>query len=251
MNTMTIRTSRWPAIAVATLLVLTACAGAPTSDVPDEPGPLVSAPTEVPSTDEGFPEPTPEDTEATEEPQSGAGGVSVSLPGLPIGGDASVDLNDPTWRCVIVNWTGTADPPPDEVNLTLTELRVEPSSDYEVTDGGCTNRGPCLDRANVLSGESRCAVGIRQVAFTGVDEGSLSVTAGSVACSPQDEAICEQFLAELDTIDVAQSIEWFDALTEPPASDGAAGSDGSVEPDQSPQTDGAGVGDDDGSASSP
>ncbi|MCA1783882.1 MAG: hypothetical protein LC679_17445 [Intrasporangiaceae bacterium] len=206
----------------------------------------------MPATDDDFPEPAPENTGAIEEPQGGdAGGVSVSLPGLPIGGNASVDPVDPTWRCAIVNWTGTAEPPPHEVNLTLTRLHVQPPSDYEVTDGGCNDLGPCLDRVNVIGGDRRCAVGVRQVAFSADGEGALFVTAGSVACSPQDAAICEQFLAELDKINLAQSIEWSDALTEAPESDGSSGSNGSPESDQAPQTDGGGTGDEDESTPSP
>jgi hypothetical protein len=108
---------------------------------------------------------------------------------------------------------------------------------------------------NVLSGGGRCAVGIRQVAFSGEVEGALFVTAGSVACSRQDAVICQQFLAELDGIDLAQSIEWSDALTEAPDPDGSSGSDsgsdGSPEPDESPTTDGGGTGDGDGMTSSP
>jgi hypothetical protein len=252
MDRNTIRTSRWLATPLTTLLVLTACAGA--SDITEGPGSAESPADEVPATD-AFPEPTPENTGVTEEPKDGDAGVSVSLPGLPIGGSTTVDPVDPTWRCAIVNWTGTAEPPPHEVNLTLTRLHVEPQSNYDVTDGGCEGLGPCLDRVNVLSGGGRCAVGIRQVAFSGEVEGALFVTAGSVACSRQDAVICQQFLAELDGIDLAQSIEWSDALTEAPDPDGSSGSgsgsDGSPEPDESPTTDGGGTGDGDGMTSSP
>jgi hypothetical protein len=259
MNTISIRTSRWLAIPVTTLLALTACVGAPTGDLPEGSGSPGSEAGEVSATNGDFPDPTPENTGATEAPQGGdAGGVSVSLPGLPIGGNASVDPVDPTWRCAIVNWTGTAEPPPHEVNLTLTRLHVEPPGDYEVIDGGCNDLGPCLDRVNVISGENgRCAVGVRQVTFSANGEGALSVTAGSVACSPQDAAICAQFLAELDRINLAQSIEWSDALTEPPESDtssdsdGSSGSDASPESDRSPQMDTGGTGEEDGSISSP
>jgi hypothetical protein len=142
--------------------------------------------------------------------------VSVALPGLPIGGNASVDPLDPTWRCAIVNWTGTDEPPPLEVNLTLTRLHVEPPSDYEVSDGGCDDLGPCLDRVNAISGNGSCAVGVRQVASSADGQGALFVTAGSVACAPQDVAICESFLTELGDINLAQSIQWSDALTQPP-----------------------------------
>ena len=252
MNALTIRTSRWLAVPVTALLVLTACAGTPTAEVPQRSGSPESEAGEVPATDEDFPEPTPENTAATEEPQGGdAGGVSVSLPGLPIGGDASSDPDDPTWRCAIVNWTGTPEPPPDEVNLTLARLHVEPASDYEVSDGGCDDLGPCLDRVDVISGGGRCAVGVRQVAFSTDGAGALSVTAGSVACLPQDTAICEQFLAELDGTDLAQSITWSDAVTAPTESDTSSDSGGSTGSDQPPQTGSEGNGDEDGSTSSP
>lgn len=257
MKTITNRTCRCPAVLVTTLLALTACAGGPTTSVPAGSDPPGSAASEVQTTDGGFPEPTPENTEAIEESRGGeAGGVSVSLPGLPIGGNAPVDAVDPTWRCAIVNWTGTDEPPPHEVNLTLTRLHVEPADDYEVTDGGCDDLGPCLDRANVISGDGRCAVGVRQVGFNAGGEGELFVTEGSVSCSPQDAAICEQFLAELDEVNLAQSIEWSDALSEPPelngssVPDGSSGSDGSTESGP-PEPDTGGTGDEDGSTSSP
>ena len=246
MTMTTIRTTRWLVITVTTLLVATACAGAPTRNSPEGSGSAASEAGDAPAaTSDDFPEPPPEDTGATEEPQGGdAGVVSVSLPGLPIGGNASTDPVDPTWRCAVVNWTGTDEPPPLEVNLTLTTLEVEPPSDYEVADGGCDDLGPCLDRVNVISAGGSCAVGVRQVATSADGQGALFVTAGSVACAPQDAAICEEFLAGLEDINLAQSIQWSDALTEPP------GPAASLTSDSSPQPSSGGTGDGEGSTPS-
>lgn len=220
------------------LLLLGGCGGTPTAQ--DASTPIASrttisttgsqSPGEPSSPDgpttETFEEPQTEDPDVTEEAGGdGGGGVQVDLPGLPIGGTALQDETDPTWRCAEVNWTGSPEQPPVGVNLTITSLGVTPSDVYELTDGGCGAPGPCLDQPGVLTGGGQCAVSVRQVAANPDASGELFVTGGNISCAPGDEALCEQFLTDLDQNPQLARIGWSDGLTEWPSGDETTSSD--------------------------
>lgn len=226
--------------AAALAILLSACGGTPTVEDPGTVGTGTastgtSEQTDEPSTGatepttETFEEPETEDPDATEDADGGnGGGVSVDLPGLPIGGNAEpADASDPTRRCAEVNWTGLPADPPAEVNLTLTELGTYPPGVYEIVDGGCGgDLGPCLDRPGAVTGGNRCAVGIRQVAASPDEVGALFVTSGTISCAPGEEAICDQFQTDLASNAELGRIEWFDALSEwPPTPETEDGTD--------------------------
>ena len=238
-------------VAAVLAILLCACGGTPTPTVeaPETTG--ASEQTDEPSTGPAEPstetveEPETEDPDATEDAQeSNDGGVSVNLPGLPIGGDAEpADATDPTLRCAEVNWTGLPVEPPAEVNLTFTDLGTDPPGVYEIVDGGCGgDLGPCLDRPGAVTGGNRCAVGIRQVAASPDGVGALFVKAGTISCAPGEESICEQFQIDLASNLELGRIQWFDALSQGPTTEDGTG-DGT---DGTDETDDDGTGGTDG-----
>lgn len=212
-------------------LLLAACAGTPTVTDGSSPGPPSTEPvttstesSEDPTT-ETFDNPETEDPDVTEDAEAGNGGVNVELPGLPIGGNAEVDPTDPTWRCAVVNWTGSPEQPPAEVNVTLTALAVAPAGVYEIIDGGCSDLGPCLDRPGVLTG-GQCAVAVRQVSASPGHQGELRVTTGTISCAAEAVALCEQFQVDLaENGATLPGVTWSDALTEWPVTNDDDGTD--------------------------
>lgn len=162
--------------------------------------------------EEDYSEPEAEDEDAQEEGEApGGGGVSIEVAGLPIGGDAEADPGDPTVRCASVSWTGPPDLPA-EVVLELTGFGLDPLGTYEVGEDGCTGILPsCLSTPGALNAGGQCGVTVRQVAASPYGTGSLSLEQGIVACA--DEAVCEQFAADLSENTDPARIEWFDALT--------------------------------------
>jgi hypothetical protein len=225
------RTTRLAVLCSALLtLSIAGCGGSPTVEDPAPGQSSQSGPEEdrdtgqeqpqTPST-EDFTSPPEEETAATEEAEeTGSGGVAIELAGLPIGGNAEVEGEDPTWRCAEVNWTGPPDSLPPEVNLEITAMGTNPPGAYAISDGACSGgQPPCLFSPGILNSPP-CGVLIQQIAVSPDGVGELLVLSGDISCGPGQEALCEQFEADLAQNTDPARIEWFDALTEwPPTSD--------------------------------
>lgn len=235
------------ALACAIALVLTGCGGA--DDGAGDGGAAQEQGDGDDSDDQGDPDdqgeedfsaPEAEDEDAREEGEApGGGGVSIEVAGLPIGGNAEADPGDPTVRCASVSWTGPPDLP-DEVVLELTDFGLDPIGAYEVGEDGCTGiLPPCLSNPGALNAGGQCGVTVRQVAASPDGTGALSLQQGAVACAEQ--AVCDQFVADLSENTNPARVEWSDALTvwdddsednsseEDTEGDGSDGGDGSTE----------------------
>jgi hypothetical protein len=153
---------------------------------------------------------TPEaEGEGTEEGSDGGGAeaVSVTLPGLPVGGNHSVE--SPTLQCADVGWTTPPDFP-DGTEIKITGIGFGPEESFELSSESCPGDAPaCLSDDFRLTGESRCSVA---VAWTGEgpgtdDGGWLSLSSGEIFCEPGQVAACEAFKHELESITDLPTIE--------------------------------------------
>jgi hypothetical protein len=171
-----------------------------------------------PTTEPAPPEPTTEDVDETEEAQpTEDAGVSVVLAGLPVGGFDEVSVQDPTLRCVHVNWSGPPELPPG-LNLEVVRFDLAPEGVFDVVDGGCSGDLPsCFLGAGVLDESAQCDVAVRQVAPSPDGTGSLGLAEGRISCEAPDAWRCQEFEGALaTTVGEPGRIEWFDALLPPP-----------------------------------
>jgi hypothetical protein len=170
--------------------------------------------------------------EGTEEGSDGGGAeaVSVRLPGLPVGGNHSVESS--TLQCADVGWTT---PPnlPEWVEIKVTGVGLSPRESFALSSESCPGAAPpCLSDDFRLTGQSRCSVA---VAWTGEGPGTdgggrLSLTSGEIVCAPDQVANCHAFKDELEAITDLQTIE-----LDPRPDDGSGTNEGSTDeasPDQ-------------------
>ena len=138
---------------------------------------------------------------------SGTRAVSVKLPGLPVGGDHSVESS--TLQCADVGWTTPPDFP-EGVEIKITGVGFSPEESFELSSESCPGDAPpCLSDDFRLTGDSRCSVA---VAWTGEgsgtdDGGRLSLTSGEIVCAPDEVADCNAFKDELESISDLQTID--------------------------------------------
>ena len=123
------------------------------------------------SVDDTAPQAEGEGTEEAPD-DSGTEAVSVKLPGLPVGGDHSVESS--TLQCADVGWTTPPDFP-DGVEIKITGVGFSPEESFELSSESCPGDAPpCLSDDFRLTGDTRCSVA---VAWTG--EGSGTDDGGS------------------------------------------------------------------------
>lgn len=152
--------------------------------------------------------PAPEDPDRTEEPQTPPkASISLDVAGLPVGGFA--DPLSELEHCVLIVWSGPPDIPAG-VQVRATSVGLEPVGSFQVAPDLCQGRVPCLGADHPIDPSEQCVVGVRQTAPTVDGFGSLSLTEGVVTCPPDQEAVCQQFVAEV-TARGPDTIEWFDA----------------------------------------
>lgn len=159
------------AVALA-LVMLAGCSGGVTRTA-DQPGAEVT----------GVTEPTSEDTGSAEDTGTGgAQGVSVELPGLPIGG-SQIEFSQPSRQCADVSLTG--DPLPNGVRVQITRFAVPPQ--FSVSSEPCGSAPPCLGAE--LTADSGCQVTViwsgEQLAEG--DFASLAVSSAVATCDDQEE----------------------------------------------------------------
>jgi hypothetical protein len=181
--------------------------------------------------------PKAEGQDTAEAPDGGGTkAVAVRLPGLPVGGNHSVESS--TLQCADVGWTTPPDLP-EGVEIKVTGVGFSPRESFELSSESCPGDAPpCLSDDFRLTGQSRCSVA---VAWTGQgagthDGGRLSLTSGTIVCAPDQVAKCNAFKDELEAITDLQTIE-----LDPRPDDGSGTNEGSTDgasPDQG-ATDGA------------
>lgn len=142
--------------------------------------------------------PETEDTEATEDPVTpDEQDVSVELPGLPIGG-GPVSSTD-TYQCVDVGWT---DPPvlPEWIGVKVTGVAFLPEDAFALTDEPCDTGTPhCLEGEVLITNTQRCHLAVAWTDPTLQDPGELYFTGGTITCSAERAADCEQFRADVES----------------------------------------------------
>jgi hypothetical protein len=141
--------------------------------------------------------PAAEDTAAAEEADdSGGGAVAVELPGLPIGGSATV-VSD-TLQCVDVGWSAPPDLP-DWVSITVTGVEFDPSDGFDVSSESCPGDAPpCLASGVELTASDRCYVAVTWTGPTLDTERTMSFTSGRLTCQPDRVDECETFRDEVE-----------------------------------------------------
>ncbi|BDZ64589.1 hypothetical protein GCM10025877_15270 [Agromyces mangrovi Wang et al. 2018] len=160
--------------------------------------------TDVFETDTASPSATAQPTETPLETDDA--GVTIALPGLPVGGDGIATDAGGAW-CVSLFWNDTL---PEGVSLMVDEVVVDPETPATVVAGGCGELDACLDATIAQPGDG-CAV-----VFT-PDHPAAEVLRfrldGTLACD--DQAAC-------DAAGVVPDEEW----NEVERPEGTSGSDG-------------------------
>lgn len=170
-------------------LALTACVSRDAAG-PDESETVET--TTSPATEETGPE-----TPLTED-----GEVSVSLPGLPVGGGADDDSQ--VRQCVTVSWLGDEDVP-GGVAVVVSGVSVDPSGVFEVDGSSCGGLRGCVESFAFTAADEQCSVPVRALGTDG-DEAQLRLS-GSARCA--DKRRCEEFAATVsgDSIGLTQPFE--------------------------------------------
>lgn len=171
-------------VTVALLLMPVGCAQDPAPEADPE-APQTSEP------DTGSAEPDPE----TQDPNGGT--PSVSLPGLPIGGDTVLSDVDPSVSCTEVTWI--ADEPaevPDGVAVTIDSVSL--SQDYfGLAEGGCESLGsPCVGYTfTAADNDAACAVAVTLVGVPDDPENESLSVAGTATCDTQE--LCDELVGDV------------------------------------------------------
>lgn len=208
-------------IAVAGLLLLLGCSPGSTSTAE---GPGDEATSETSPVQE---ETTPPNNGGDTGDVEGEGNqeVSVSLPGLPIGGSGAVFSPGAPTQCVDVNWTGPA--LPDGVGLEFTNFVVPPQ--FTVDSSPCSD-APCVGGSYRVTAETGgCTV---SVTWKGepVDAETSALRADANAfCTSQ--AACAEVKAAADAVNEQTGGQSAIGLTVDDTVDGE--SEGSTESDES------------------
>lgn len=182
-----LRVLRCGLLAAAMTLPLVACDSQETADSPPE----------VTST--GSPA-----TEGTgpEEPGKPVDGVSVSLPGVPVGGDADDDSQ--VQQCVTASWLGDEDIP-EGVFVVVTGVRVVPADVFDIDGSSCGGIVGCTESFAFTAEQDSCSVSITATA-TEEREADLLLS-GKARCVDRYAQRCKDL--------AANSTEKTIALTQP------------------------------------
>lgn len=184
-------------VMVALLITPVGCAQDPAPEADPE-----SPQTSEPGTGSAQPGP--------ETPDPNGGTPSVSLPGLPVGGDPQISTEDPAVECAQVNWIvdeGSGAELDEGIAVTIDS--VTPSPEYfGLADSGCTSLGPsCVGYAFDAANET-CYVAVTLVgeAPEFPDEGEQLTASGSATCASQEQ--CDAFAAAVaESEQIAASLD--------------------------------------------
>jgi hypothetical protein len=162
-------------LAVAATVLLVACDGERAADPPADDD--VSITDTSPATEETGPEePRPEDE-----------GVSLELPGLPVGGS-----DGPAERiCATPSLLGDL---PDGVSIEVTGVGFTQPGVFEQDGSSCGETKGCDESFVFPTDGSSCSVPVKAVASNG-DTTGLTLS-GVVRCAREDAGRCEDFVGE-------------------------------------------------------
>jgi hypothetical protein len=183
------QTLHFSPVAGALVLLLAGCGAQATSHGPTATSARTSPDTE-PSTEGSGPE---------SPLQPSGGGVSLSVPTLPIGDGGSTPTNEDV--CIDVKWLGLGMLPP-MVTLTVTDIVIDgPFRTVGLAAAGCTGDDgpPCVglrltatDNAGVT-----CAAGVAWTGGRPTKAPSVEL-AGELSCPHLDSAACQQIRNDLE-----------------------------------------------------
>jgi hypothetical protein len=155
-------------------------------------------------------EPPPEVTSTGSPSMEGTGpdapgakvdGVSVSLPGVPVGGDA--DDESKMRQCVTASWLG-GDPVPEGVSVVVTGIRIVPGGVFDIAGSSCGGIAGCAESfAFTADGES-CSVPVE--ARAAVEQPADLFMSGQARCAGRDAQRCNDLPANVPekSIDLTQ-----------------------------------------------
>lgn len=177
------------AILAATVFAASGCSKSGSNSKADSGATVLDSTAGEPSTSEPATEATSVEAPPT---NTGAKAVSVSLPGLPIGGNA-VPSADGTAQCAQVAWSG---PPsiPDGFSVALDTIALTPKDAFVRNDSACGTDSPlCSDPTFRLSSTTTCVVGVGWTGTPVRGDAYLSVDAGTVTCPTGQARACNDF----------------------------------------------------------
>ena len=152
------------------------------------------------STSETFTKPSPEPTTPTTTTTTRRGNPAIKVARLPVGGDASDDLTDPSRQCAHVTWIASPQGQiPGGTAVEITRVLFDPPV-FEVAAGGCAgSQRPSCVHYLFRRGALECDLGVR-VRGPVADDANPSVGfSGLVYCPSNSSASCRSFLAALAT----------------------------------------------------
>ena len=215
------QTLHFSPVAGALMLLLAGCGGQATSH-----GPTPTSARTSPVT-----EPSAEGTGPESPLQPSSGGVSLSVPTLPIGDGSSSPTNEDV--CIDVKWLGVLRP---MVMLTVTGIVIDgPFTTVAPAVAGCTGDDgpPCVGLRLTATDNARvtCAAGVEWTGGRPTREPSLEL-AGELSCPHLDSAACQQARNDLEAKARASGPVSFDYNLPP-----ATGSPSTTGPSSPPTTD--------------
>jgi hypothetical protein len=179
---------------VAVVVLLAGCGDTRDAD----PG---SAPATTEIADTPSVEPTGPETPVTT--REGGGGVSVSLPSLPIGGQSEPDRGKR--QCVPVNWLEPGDKPniPKGISVAVTSVRLTPAGLFDKGASGCGGAPRCDSSFVFTSQRLACSV---SVTAKGTGETARLSVSGAVNCPAGQAQKCRDLVARVSpgSIEVVQ-----------------------------------------------
>jgi len=168
-------------VGLVALVVLTGCGN---EDNSQEVTPTLN--TSAPTTDTDGPSPDIGD---------GGGGVSVSLPSAPVGGQSTQPGDDPGFQCLSVNWLAGDDAAiPEGASVALGSFTFDPAV-LDVADGGCESEGPNCTGFEFTSTDLSCFLPVRWNGTPFDSEiSTASANVDATASCDDDSSECAAFL---------------------------------------------------------
>jgi hypothetical protein len=155
-------------------------------------------------------EPPPEVTTTDSPAMEGTGpdkpgaevdGVSVDLPGVPVGGGA--DDESRMRQCVTASWLG-GDPVPEGVSVVVTDMWIEPGDVFDITGSSCGGIVGCTESFAFTSDGGTCSVPV-EASAADVRSADLFMS-GEAHCADEDARRCDDLPANVPekSIDLTQ-----------------------------------------------
>jgi hypothetical protein len=136
-----------------------------------------------------------------DEPGAEVDGVSVSLPGVPVGGRA--DDESKMRQCVTASWLG-GDPVPEGVSVEVTGIRIVPDDVFDIVGSRCGGIVGCTESFTFTADGELCSV-LVEARAADVRSADLFMS-GKAHCADRDEQRCEDLPGNIPekSIDLTQ-----------------------------------------------